>query len=125
MIRILCLFLMISFFLSSQWCEISYGNESLPTGRESLIDKYHKIENELEKSPFDIPFYIESSMSNNASHVDIYGTINYPFDIVQNELQVPTNWCEIVLSLYFIFIFYQNIDCLSIRFCQFYKDFLT
>jgi hypothetical protein len=67
---VLCLFLVVLFFLFSQWCEISYGDESLPTGRESLIDKYHKIEKELGKSPF---------------------------DIMQNELQVPTNWCEIVL----------------------------
>ena len=36
-------------------------------------------------------------MSKNASHVDIYGTIKYPFDIVKNELQLPTNWCDIVL----------------------------
>ena len=96
-IRVLCVFLIISFFLSSKWCEISYGNESLPTGRESLIDKYHKIEKELEKSSFAIPFYVESSVSKNASHVDIYGTIKYPFDIVQNELLIPTNWCEILL----------------------------
>jgi hypothetical protein len=36
-------------------------------------------------------------VSKNASHVDIYGTIKYPFDIVENELQLPTNWCDIVL----------------------------
>lgn len=79
---VLCLFLVVSFFLSSQWYEISYGNESLPTGRESLIDKYHKIEKELEKSTFAIPFYVESSVSKNVSHVDIYGTINYPLTIL-------------------------------------------
>jgi hypothetical protein len=86
-------------FLSSQWCEISYGNESLPTGRESLIDKYLKIEKELEESSFAIPFYLESSVSKNVSHVDIYGIMKYeyPFDIIQNELLLPTNWCEIVL----------------------------
>lgn len=44
-----------------------------------------------------IPFYVESSVSKNASHVDIYGTIKYPFDIVENELQLPTNWRDIVL----------------------------
>ena len=88
---VLYLFLIVSFFLFSQWCEILYGDDSLRTGHESLIDKYHKIENELGKSPFDIPFYVESSVSNNTSYVDIYGTIKYPFDIVQNELQVPTN----------------------------------
>jgi len=97
MIRVLCLFLIVSFFLSSQWCEISYGNESLPTGRESLLDKYHKIEKELEKNSGHVPFYVESSVNKNASHVDIYGAIRYPFGLIKNEFLVPTNWCEIVL----------------------------
>ena len=94
--RVLCLFLIISFFLSSQWCAISYGNESLSTGRESLIDKYHKIEKKLEKNSGPVPFYIDSSVSKNASRVDIYGTINYPFSLIKDEFLVPTNWCEIV-----------------------------
>ena len=93
---VLCFFL-ISFLLFPEWGAISYGDESSRSGRESLIDKYHKIEKELEKSSFAIPFYVESSVSKNAAHVDIYGTINYPFDIVQNEFLVPSNWCEIVL----------------------------
>ncbi len=97
MTRVLCLFMVISFSLFSQWCEISYGDDSLRTERESLIDKYHKIEKELEKSSSAIPFYLESSMSQNVSHVDIYGAIKYPFDIVENGLQLPTNWCDIVL----------------------------
>jgi hypothetical protein len=69
----------------------------LHVGRQSLIDKYHKIEKELKKGSSPIPFYLESSMSQNASHVDIYGTIKHPFDIVENGLQLPTNWCDIVL----------------------------
>jgi hypothetical protein len=96
-IRVLCFFLIISFYLFSQWCDISYGNESLPTGRESLIDKYHKIEKGLEKNTFAIPLYVESSASKNASRVDIYGTINHPFGLIKKEFLVPTNWCEIVL----------------------------
>ena len=95
--RVLCLFPAVSFLLSSQWREISCGDDSLPVGRESLIDKYHKIEKELEKSTFAIPFFIESSVSKSASRVDIYGTSNYPFGLVKNEFLVPTNWCEIVL----------------------------
>jgi len=97
MTRVLCLFLAVSFLLSSQWCEISWGDDPLPVGRESLIDKYHKIEKELEKSTFAVPFHIESSVTQKASHVDIYGTINYPFGLVKNEFLVPPNWCEIVL----------------------------
>jgi hypothetical protein len=95
--RVLCLLLAVSLLLSSLWCEISCGDDSLPVGRESLIDKYHKIERELRKSSFALPFFIESSVSKNASQVDIYGTFKYSFDIVQDELLVPTNWCEILL----------------------------
>ncbi len=97
MTRVLCLLMSLSFFLFSQWCEISYGNESLPTVRESLIDKYRKIEKELKKSTFAVPFHLESSVTKNASLVDIYGTVDYPFVFVKKELLVPTNWCEIVL----------------------------
>jgi hypothetical protein len=95
--RVLCLFLVVFFILSSQWCELLYGDDSLPAGHQSLIDKYHTIEKELQKSSFPIPFFIESSVSKNASHVDIYGTVRYPFAIVQDELLVPTNWCKILL----------------------------
>lgn len=95
--RVICLFLAVLYLLSSRWCEISYGDDSLRTGHESLIDKYQQIETALQKSSFAIPFYIESSVSKNASQVDIFGAIKYPFDIVQNELLVPTIWCEILL----------------------------
>jgi phospholipid/cholesterol/gamma-HCH transport system substrate-binding protein len=70
---------------------------SVHTGREFLIDKHHTIEKELEKSPSAVPFHIESSVSNDASLVDVYGTMEYPFDSVQSEFLIPTNWCEILL----------------------------
>ncbi len=95
-IRVLCLILIIS-FLSFPWSKMSHGNESLTTGHASLIDKYHKIEKELEKSTLSIPFYIESSVTKDASNVDIYGAINYPFGLLKKEFLVPTNWCEILL----------------------------
>jgi len=95
--RVLCLFLIVSFFSSSQWGAISYGDDSSRSGPESLLDKYHEIEKELENNSGPVPFHIESSVDTNASHVDIYGTIKYPFEMVQNEFLVPTNWCDIVL----------------------------
>src|SRR5208283_483711 len=94
--RILCFFL-ISFLLLSQSGAISYGNDSSRPGPEFLLDKYHEIEKELEKKSDPVPFYIESSINKNASHVDIYGTIRDPFEMVQNEFLVPTNWCDILL----------------------------
>ena len=94
--RIQYLFL-ISFLLFSQWCATAYGNESPPAGPESLLKKYHKIQKALDKNSGPFPFYVESSVNKNASRVDIYGIINYSFDIVKNELLVPSNWCQIVL----------------------------
>jgi len=73
------------------------SHEPSHIAREALIAKYHKVEKELEKSPFAIPFYVESAVSKNASRVDIYGTVKHPVDIVKDELLVPTNWCEIFL----------------------------
>ena len=89
-------FLLLLFFLSCRWEEISYGGDSLRTA-ESLIDKYHRIEKELETSSLPIPFHLESAVTNNASHADIYGVIKYPFSIVENELQSSPGWCDILL----------------------------
>ena len=94
--RILCLFL-ISFLLFSQSGAIAYGDDSSRSGPEFLLDKYHELEKELEKNYGPVPFHVESSANKNASQVDIYGIIKYPFEIVQNKLLVPTNWCDIVL----------------------------
>ncbi|RJQ16437.1 MAG: hypothetical protein C4560_09410, partial [Nitrospiraceae bacterium] len=95
--RVLGLSLVISLLLLFGWCEISYSDDSLPAGSEFLVNKYGKILKELEKSPSAVPFYLESSVSKSASHVDIYGTIEYPFNMVINELQLPINWCDILL----------------------------
>jgi len=89
---------LILFLLFSQCYAISYGNDSAHSGPESLLNKYLEIEKELEKNSGSVPFLVESSTNTNASLVDIYGTVKYPFEMVQNELLVPANWCNIVLS---------------------------
>jgi len=92
----LCVFL-ISLLLFLQLAAISYGDDSSRSGPEFLLDKYHEIEKELEKNSGPVPFHVESSANKNASQVDIYGIIKYPFEIVQDKVLVPTNWCDIVL----------------------------
>lgn len=89
------LFLLAILFLSPQLCGISYGDDT--PGPASLMDKYQTIEKDLEKSPFTAPIHLESSVSKNDSIVDIWGTVKYPFSIAENELQLPTNWCDIVM----------------------------
>lgn len=94
--HILCFFLT-SFLLVFQWCAISYGDYSPRFGPKALLDKYHEIEKEPRENSSTVPFHIESSANKNATRVDVYGTVKYPFDIVQKEFLVPANWCDIVL----------------------------
>jgi hypothetical protein len=88
---------LILFLLFSHGGVISYGDDSPRSGPELLSDKYHEVEKELVHATDPVFFYVESAENKNSSHVDVYGTINYPFDIVQHELLIPTNWCQIVL----------------------------
>lgn len=89
------LFILAILFLSQQWCVISYG-EDMP-GSASLMYKYQTIEKDLEKSPLIVPFHLESSVNKNASLVDIWGTVKYPLGAVADELQIPANWCDIIM----------------------------
>lgn len=82
-------FTLVSFFLFFQWSAIAHGADFSPSGPGFLLDKYHALEKELEKGPGQARFHVESSVNQNASHIDIYGTVKYPFSIVQSELLTP------------------------------------
>jgi hypothetical protein len=62
-----------------------------------LLDKYHEIELELKTSSFGLPVHMESFVGGNSSHVDISGTVKYPFEIVKKRLQNPFELCEIFM----------------------------
>lgn len=87
---------LISFLLGPQSFEAAYAGSSRQK-YESLLDKYGQIEKELDQSPLALPFYIESAVSEHDSQVDIYGRIKYSLPLFENELQVPANWCDILL----------------------------
>ena len=76
---------------------IAYGDDSSRSQPEALLNKYGKIKKDLKHSG-SVPFYGESSVNKHASQVDINVIIKYPFDVVQKELLVPTNWCQIILT---------------------------
>ena len=92
--RVLCLFL-VAFFLLSHCCQISWGNNPLASGPQSLIEKYREVKKETHNNSFN--FRLESSVGKHLSRVDLYSTIEYPFNIISNELQSPERLCNIVL----------------------------
>jgi hypothetical protein len=97
MTRVLCF--LVAFFplLFSLCLRISYADPSSRSGPEGLADKFHTLENKLEKSSIGIPAYLESSAGSSISDADMYGIISYPFYVVRDELSVPAHWCDIVL----------------------------
>ncbi len=62
-----------------------------------LLEKYHEFESELKTSSLGLPVHMESFVDSNSSHVDIYGIVNHPFDIVKKDLQVPSELCDIFM----------------------------
>jgi hypothetical protein len=97
MTRALCLLLAIFPLLCALCFRISYATPSSGLGPEGLADKFHALENKLRKSSLGIPVYLESSAGSSTSDADMYGIVSYPFDVVRNELSLPSHWCDIVM----------------------------
>jgi hypothetical protein len=97
MTRALCLLAAIFSLLCTLCLRIPYAETSSGSGPEGLADKFHALENKLEKSFFGVPAYLESSAGSSTSDADMYGIVSDPFDVVRNELSVPAHWCDIVL----------------------------
>jgi len=97
-VRIRAFFFLFSLFLLVSQAAVSYGDDASPSGPELLREKYQAIMQKLQNSSGPALFHVESSVSQNTSRIDIYGTVKYSFKTVQNELMIPGNWCQIVLS---------------------------
>jgi hypothetical protein len=97
MIRILYILVGIFPLLCSLCLGISHAAAPSRSGPEGLADEFHTLESKLEKSSFGIPVWLESSAGSGASNADMYGIVSYPFDTVQNELSVPSHWCDVVM----------------------------
>jgi hypothetical protein len=65
-------------------------------GEDILLDTYHRNMAKLEKNSFGFPLFLESFERDDRVHVDVYGIFDYPFSSVDNVLEVPANWCDIV-----------------------------
>lgn len=85
--------------------------EELHQVNKPLLEKYREIESELKTSSFGLPVHMESFVDSNSSHVDIYGTVNHPFDMVTKNLQVPSGLCDIfMLTINIRACTYKKID---------------
>ncbi|WP_414694507.1 hypothetical protein [Paraburkholderia sp.] len=67
----------------------------------SLRDKYQSLTQQLAQNQFQRPLYLESQELPSALSGDIYGVVKYPFALVNDTLNHPTqgpaNWCDVLI----------------------------
>jgi hypothetical protein len=84
--------LMVVFILSGILSSPVQSAEPVRAGSEYLLSKYRGIEDNLWNNIFGIPLCMESMVDSNASKVDMYGIMAYPFDDIKKALTFPPHW---------------------------------
>lgn len=64
-------------------------------GEAALVARYAELKPKLEKNQFGAPIFLESEEKEGYVQVDMYGVVNFPFDLVRDSLDSPASWCEI------------------------------
>ncbi len=90
---IVCVTLSTGLFLFGPVCPV----QPFSATAEDLLETYREIEAILKGAEFALPMHLESLEERNALRGDVYGVIKTPFKTLRDTLEVPANWCDIVL----------------------------
>lgn len=63
----------------------------------SLRARYAELGPLLSNNQFKRPLYLDSAESSNDLKGDIYAVVDYPFAIVNEALDDPTHWCDVLI----------------------------
>lgn len=64
---------------------------------DSLHQRYTEMRDQLHNSPFGRPLRIDSAQGSNSLQGDVYAILDHPFEQVQQALQSPQSWCDIMM----------------------------
>jgi hypothetical protein len=64
---------------------------------DSLHGRYTDMQEQLHNNAYGRPLHIDSSEGKSSLQGDVYAVLNHPFDKVQQALQDPQAWCDIML----------------------------
>jgi hypothetical protein len=64
---------------------------------DSLRQRYTDMSAELHNNAYGRPLHIDSAEGKNTLQGDVYAVLNHPFDKVQQALQDPQAWCDIMM----------------------------
>lgn len=77
-------------------CAPAHGAEPAADQEALLQSKLPRIQ-QAPGTPFAVPVFLESVETGSSSAVDIYGTVNSPFETLRKELLQPVHWCDITV----------------------------
>jgi len=63
----------------------------------SLRARYVELRPQLENNSFSRPLYLDSSDTDSRVRGDIYALVRYPFAVVNEALNDPEHWCDMLL----------------------------
>jgi hypothetical protein len=61
-----------------------------------LRHRYPEIQEQISHSPFKEPIYLESAEANGVVRGELYARVDYSFQRLAGELQIPSVWCDIL-----------------------------
>ena len=63
----------------------------------SLASSYSKVDKQLSNNQFKRPLYITSAESSHDLKGEIYAVVDYPFNTVNQALNNPEHWCDVLI----------------------------
>lgn len=63
----------------------------------ALRAKHTQLATRLEHSPFQRELHLESEVVSNNLKSDIYAVVDYPFEFVNDALNTPAPWCDVIM----------------------------
>lgn len=73
------------------------GAEPDANSAASLRAKYAELGQQLSNNQFKRPLYLDSAESSSHLKADIYALVDYPFATVNEALNDPAHWCDVLI----------------------------
>jgi len=78
-------------------CLLAFSSLAAHADAGSLREKYTGLREELRNNSYGRQMHIDSSEGSNKLQGDVYAVLDHPYEKVQEALQDPNAWCDIML----------------------------
>jgi hypothetical protein len=94
--RFISLLILISTLISSFLCANAYATAQAASNTQ-LLTKYIELSEQLNNNQFKRALYLNSMESSHDLKGEIYAVIDYPFTTVNQALNKPEHWCDVLI----------------------------